>query len=147
MRILALRAFAFLVPLLGALATARAAELVYVHESGCPYCRQWERQIGPVYDKTSEGRRAGLRPIEKRAVALADLKLARPVRYTPTFVLVENGAELGRIEGYPGENFFWAMLARLMDKLPPDTADSALAGGVATADAGEGQRHSPEGAL
>lgn len=99
---------------------AMAAELVYVHELGCPYCRQWERQIGPVYDKTSEGRHAALKPIDKRDSALARLKLTRPVRYTPTFILMDDGAEIGRIEGYPGEDFFWSRLGRLVDKLPAD---------------------------
>lgn len=115
--------------LLVALATAvRAAELIYVHEVGCPYCIQWERQIGPIYGKTDEARRAPLRAIEKRDAALTALKLARPVRYTPTFILMEKGVELGRIEGYPGEDFFWAMLGRLLDKLPADAApDSAAA--------------------
>ena len=31
----------------------------------------------------------------------------RPIRYTPTFVLAEDGKEVGRIEGYPGDEFFW----------------------------------------
>lgn len=42
-----------------------------------------------------------------------------PIRYTPTFVLIENGEELGRIEGYPGDAFFWGLLDRLLQKLPP----------------------------
>jgi hypothetical protein len=40
--------------------------------------------------------------------------LKSPVRFTPTFVLVQDGRELGRIEGYPGEDFFWGLLERLM---------------------------------
>lgn len=123
-----LKAFAVLASLLAMLGAPRAAELIYVHERGCPYCRQWERQIGPVYGNTSEGRRAPLKPIEKGAKALSDIKLTRPVRYTPTFVLVENGAEIGRIEGYPGEDFFWALLGRLMDKLPAAEIDAAPTG-------------------
>jgi hypothetical protein len=34
--------------------------------------------------------------------------------FTPTFVLVEDGTEAGRIEGYPGEDFFWPLLAKLI---------------------------------
>jgi hypothetical protein len=29
-------------------------------------------------------------------------------------VLVENGAEIGRIEGYPGEDFFWGLLKQML---------------------------------
>ena len=97
---------------------SQAAELVYVHEAGCPYCRIWDQKIGPVYDKTPEGQRAPLRRIEKHDQALAEMSLAKPVRYTPTFILRESGIEIGRIEGYPGEDFFWSRLAGLLQKLP-----------------------------
>ena len=43
----------------------------------------------------------------------AGVAMDRPVRFTPTFVLVQDGVETGRIEGYPGEDFFWPMLAEL----------------------------------
>jgi hypothetical protein len=97
---------------------ANAAELLYVFEPGCPYCRLWDREIAPVYPKTKEAKRAPLQPIDRNDPALAGLKLASPVRYTPTFLLMENGAELGRIEGYPGEDFFWGRLATLLERLP-----------------------------
>jgi hypothetical protein len=32
---------------------------------------------------------------------------------------VENGKEVGRIRGYPGEDFFWGLLQLLLKKLPP----------------------------
>ncbi|MBK5956905.1 hypothetical protein CCR97_01555 [Rhodoplanes elegans] len=76
--------------------------------------------MGPIYPKTPEGRRAPIREVEKRDVPTSGLTLARPVRYTPTFVLVVDKAELGRIEGYPGEEFFWARLAKLMELLPAE---------------------------
>jgi hypothetical protein len=97
---------------------ADAAELLYVFEPGCPYCRLWDREIAPVYLKTEEAGRAALQPIDRNDPVLAGMKLASPVRYTPTFVLMENGAELGRIEGYPGEDFFWGRLAALIKRLP-----------------------------
>lgn len=101
-------------------ARAGMLELVYVYEPGCPYCRIWDQEIGPVYGKTAEGRRAALTPIDKRDPALASLNLARPVRYTPTFILMEGGLEIGRIEGYPGEDFFWGRLGALLEKLHHD---------------------------
>ena len=44
-------------------------------------------------------------------------------RFTPVFVLIENGAEFGRIRGYPGETFFWGLLASLIERL--DRAEPA----------------------
>jgi hypothetical protein len=36
---------------------------------------------------------------------------------TPLFVLVDQGREIGRIRGYPGEDHFWGLLGVLMKKL------------------------------
>lgn len=42
------------------------------------------------------------------------------MRYTPTFVLIDGGREVGRIEGYPGEAFFWGLLEKLARDLPAE---------------------------
>jgi len=101
-----------------------AAELVYVFSPGCPYCRLWDKEIAPIYEKTDEGKRAPIRKIDLRDPELAGVRLERPVHYTPTFVLMQDGVELGRIEGYPGEDFFWGRLARLLEKLPAPTPET-----------------------
>lgn len=102
--------------LLSAAGPLAAAELVYVREAGCPYCRMWDERIGPIYGKTAEGAAAPLRQVEKRSAELAAIKLARPIRYTPTFLLTADNVELGRIEGYPGEDFFFPRLAKLLEE-------------------------------
>jgi len=38
-------------------------------------------------------------------------------RLAPLFVLVNNGEEIGRIRGYPGEDHFWGLLSVLIKKL------------------------------
>lgn len=95
-------------------AVVAAAELVMVEREGCAYCRAWKQQIGPAYPHTDLGQFAPLRLHDVRNGAIADVILARPVTFTPTFLLVQDGAELGRIEGYPGEDFFWGLLERLL---------------------------------
>lgn len=90
-----------------------AAELVMVEQAGCHYCERWNSDIGHIYPKTEEGKLAPLRRVDLRNLP-ADIKfVSRPV-FTPTFVLVENGEELGRIEGYPGDEFFWFLLEKLI---------------------------------
>ena len=49
-----------------------------------------------------------------------------PIRYTPTFVLIEDGKEIGRIEGYPGDEFFWVRLENLLERLPPPQAPKGV---------------------
>ena len=86
-------------------------ELVVLEAPGCGYCRQWHQEVGTGYRLSDEGKRAPLKRIDM-ATAEAD-QFARVV-YTPTFVLVHNGEEIGRITGYSGADFFWASLS---DKL------------------------------
>ena len=107
---LLLSAFSFAAP-------AAAAELVMFRRAGCPYCAAWDRAIGPVYPKTDIGKRLPLRQVDLDRSAdgkVAKVELASPVRFTPTFVLVDSGREVGRLEGYPGEDFFWGLLERLL---------------------------------
>lgn len=99
---------------------AAAAELVMFEEVGCSWCEEWREVIGPIYPKTEEARRAPLRVIDRADPLPDDLHLKAPVVFTPTFVLVEDGQEVGRIEGYPGEDFFWGLLDQLLTQLPED---------------------------
>ncbi|MCS6878171.1 MAG: transcriptional regulator [Geminicoccaceae bacterium] len=101
---------------------ADAAELVLFEARGCPWCARFDAEIGPVYAATAEGRRAPLRRIEHTPDPPEGIVLAGPIRYTPTFVLVEGGREVGRIQGYPGADFFWGLLNALLERLPAPRA-------------------------
>ncbi|MCW2309819.1 hypothetical protein [Rhodobium gokarnense] len=96
---------------------AGAAELLVLERDGCPWCERFDAEIAPVYPKTAEGRRAPLRRIDIHQPLPGDLAGIRLETFTPTFVLVEDGKEIGRIRGYPGEEFFWFMLSELIAKL------------------------------
>ena len=112
-------------PLVAALLVAmpaRAAELVMLEEVGCPWCEEWNERIGPIYPKTEEGRRAPLRRVDIHDPLPDDLAWMVPGNYTPTFVLVDDGREIGRIRGYPGEDFFWGLLGEIMERLDSEPA-------------------------
>ena len=96
----------------------QAAELIMLEEHGCPWCERWNEEVGVVYHKTPEGKRAPLRRIDIHDPLPVDLRFLVKGGYTPTFVLVENGREIGRIRGYPGEDFFWGLLGQML-KRPP----------------------------
>lgn len=96
-----------------------AAELVMFEAAGCVWCAAWDRQIGPVYPLTDEGRRAPLRRVDLHGPRPDDLKPITGSSIRRPFVLTEGGREVGRIRGYPGEEFFWAMLGDLIRKLDP----------------------------
>jgi hypothetical protein len=113
------RGFAVVLALLPASAMAAGLELVMVEQPGCTYCAQWNAEIGPAYPKSDEGRAAPLRRIQLRDDVPADLTFRSPPVFTPTFILVRDGQEIGRIEGYPGENFFWPMLDQMLQGNAP----------------------------
>lgn len=100
--------------------SASAAQLVMFESPVCEYCELWHEEIGPIYPKTEEGKRAPLRPVFLQRRKPEDLKFVKGVTYTPTFVLVDEGREVGRIVGYMGEDFFWAYLELLIEKLPEE---------------------------
>src|SRR6478735_6544164 len=79
---------------------ADAAELVMFRRDGCSWCAKWDREIGPIYPKTEFNLRAPVRQVNLDYGRDSSVVHA-PIRYTPTFVLVENGKEVGRIVGYP----------------------------------------------
>jgi hypothetical protein len=100
--------------------SAWSAELVMISRHGCHWCQKWEEEIGKVYPNTDEAKRAPLQRFDINALPENISFTSRPV-YTPTFILIHEGQELGRIEGYPGEDFFWPMFGQLLDAHPEET--------------------------
>ena len=102
---------------------ARGAELVMFEQKGCVWCQKFDREIAPAYDKTTEGKRAPLHRLDISQPVPANLGFIRRERFTPVFVLIDEGREIGRIRGYPGDTFFWGLLANLIERL--DRGESA----------------------
>lgn len=97
-------------------------------QKACVWCQRFDREIAPAYDKTTEGRRAPLRRQDIAKPVPADLAFIARERFTPFFVLIDEGREIGRIRGYPGDTFFWGLLANLIERLDRgETAPSAPA--------------------
>jgi thioredoxin-related protein len=101
--------------------------LVMVEQRGCGYCKAWHADVGPEYPITPEGRFAPLRVADLHALP-EDLGLVRRPVFTPTFILTRDGQEIGRIEGYPGEDFFWVLLDRLLQQGDADWATQDAGG-------------------
>lgn len=97
--------------------TAAVADdvLLMVEQVGCHWCEIWNKEIGVVYGLTEEGKRAPLRRVELSDPMPDDVTVHGQAHFTPTFILLRDGAEIGRIEGYPGEDFFWPMLNQLLN--------------------------------
>lgn len=89
--------------------------LLMAQEDGCYWCGRWDAEIAHIYPKTAEGRTASLKRFDLRG-SQPDYQFSKPVTFTPTFLLIDNGREVGRIEGYPGEDFFWGLLNEMFTR-------------------------------
>jgi hypothetical protein len=99
---------------------AAELRLLMFEQPGCQYCAQWTEEIAPQYPLTDEGRAAPVERVQLRAPLAEGITLTAPPVFTPTFVLLRDGTEVGRIEGYPGEHFFWPLLGQLIAQATQD---------------------------
>jgi hypothetical protein len=100
---------------------AMTAELLMLEQPGCVWCARFDAEIAPAWPKTPEGKRAPLRRVDITEAWPEDLAAVQKERFTPTFVLMEGGKEIGRLRGYVGDEFFWYRIGELMANLPAET--------------------------
>ena len=98
---------------------AMAAEMIMLVQPGCPWCAKFDAEIAPAYPNTPEGRRAPLRRVDITAPWPEELAGISAERFTPTFILMDEGKEVARLRGYPGDQFFWYLVGDMLAKLPP----------------------------
>ena len=98
-------------------AFSKGAELIMFEQQGCEWCKVWNEEIGAVLPKTPEGKCATFSRFDIHNPSSDLLKKIKPIIYTPTFVVLEDGKEVGRVLGYAGEDFFWFQLASQLKKL------------------------------
>ena len=108
---------------------AHAAELVMFDGKWCGRCKQFLAEVAPVYHTTPPGKAMPLRVVDLQQTK-PWFKIAAPIDGTPTFVLVDNGAERGRITGYTTREVFIQQAYALMGNIqgtprarPPRTRD------------------------
>ncbi|MCP1200822.1 transcriptional regulator [Notoacmeibacter sp. MSK16QG-6] len=96
-----------------------SAELLMLEQPGCPWCARFNEEIAPTWPRTKEGQRAPLRRVDITEPWPDDLSNIRREILTPTFVLIDDGEEIARLRGYPGDEFFWFRIGEMLDQLPP----------------------------
>lgn len=104
---------------------AVAAELVMFESTSCTWCEAWHAEVGIIYDKTDEAKVLPLRLVDVDEERPSDLADIGGIIYTPTFIILEDGKETGRIIGYPGEDFFWQMLGEFVKKVEARLANES----------------------
>lgn len=93
---------------------ASAAQLVYVEWADCGICKVFNRQMAWAYASSAVGRKVPLRRVDILRHWPDDLKRVKRPYYTPVFILVDKGREVGRFEGYASPQGFTRNLQRLL---------------------------------
>ena len=112
----------------GAYAAAAAGTdspvLIYIYSPECGACRQFDREVGPIYSKTYESLAL---PLER--VLIDDWQAnqhqlvecaSKEVIGTPTFLQIQNCQELDRITGYSDAELFWLGHRRMINRITSD---------------------------
>ena len=95
--------------------------LIYIYSPECGACRQFDREVGPIYQKTAESLALPLERVlidEWRADRHQLVECASAeVIGTPTFLQIRNCQELDRITGYSDAELFWLGHRRMMNRI------------------------------
>ena len=95
--------------------------LIYIYSPECGACRQFDREVGPIYEKTAESLAL---PLERVLIdewqadrhQLVECASAEVIG-TPTFLQIRNCQELDRITGYSDAKLFWLGHRRMMNRI------------------------------
>ena len=82
-------------------------QLLVMEAPGCIYCTIFRRDVLPSYQASERGKEMPVRFVDVNDVGKTGVALDSPIDILPTFVIVRDNKEVGRIPGYMGpENFF-----------------------------------------
>lgn len=96
-------------------ASVQAAELLMFEHVGCVVCKKFKAEMLPKYLKSKFAKVMPIRSIvgdDPDPYKGLELK-GFPFIYSPTFILVQDGKELVRIQGFTGEKLFWQQMENL----------------------------------
>ena len=90
---------------------AADSRLIMVTSDYCPSCQAWELDVGKVYDKSPYAKTLPLTRVEIGDKMPGGVTFQKPVVGTPTFLIIHNGQEIGRQNGYIDAEMFWWWLS------------------------------------
>ena len=96
---------------------ASAAELLMIHSPTCVFCKSFMNDTKPGYFLSEQAKKYPLHVIDisisenrewiRKAIRSKKIK---PIIGTPTFILYDDGKEIGRFVGYGGKEWFYHYL-------------------------------------
>ncbi len=93
-------------------------ELIVMEAPECIYCGLFRRDVLPSYEASERGKDLPIRFVDINDEAANRLVLVAPVDTVPTFLVVKDNKEIGRIPGYMGPEFFFHSINYLLSSAP-----------------------------
>lgn len=90
-----------------------ASRLVAFVSSDCAACRRFSSEALSDYWSSATALELPITVIDVPSLGTGGNPLSAPLRALPTFVVMRDGRELARIEGYPGRDRLLGILADL----------------------------------
>ena len=94
------------------------ARLVLFETEDCAACDLYRREVLPAYWAPGRAPPIGLTLIDVDALGTGGIALRHRLASVPTLVLMVDGREIARVEGYPGRGRFFEILD-VMARLAP----------------------------
>lgn len=95
---------------------AQEFRLLMIEQVGCYVCTAFNRDVAPAYHASPEAQIAPLIHADLRGPLPDGVTLVSRPFVTPTFVLLApDGHEVGRLIGFPGEDFFWPYINEMFE--------------------------------
>ena len=86
---------------------ADSLELVVIEADGCIFCEIFRSDVLPAYEASEHGKQMPVKFVDINDMDTTHLEFKGAVDIVPTFIVVKDRREVGRISGYVGsENFF-----------------------------------------
>ncbi|MEZ5752740.1 MAG: hypothetical protein R3D60_12500 [Paracoccaceae bacterium] len=99
------------------LSLAQDFRLLMIEQDGCYVCTQFNRDVAPAYAVSDEAAFAPLIHADLRGPLPEGVTLTSRPFVTPTFILLDaRGHEVDRLNGFPGQEFFWPYLNEMFER-------------------------------
>ena len=93
-------------------------QLVVMEAPGCIYCDLFRRDVLPAYQKSPRAKSLPVRFVDVNNLETTNLNVSAPVEIVPTFVVMRDDQEIGRIPGYVGPETFFQSINHLISSIP-----------------------------
>lgn len=100
------------------LPNASNLELIVMEAPGCTYCDIFRRDVLPSYQASERAKDVPIRFLDINDASPEELGLDSAIEIVPTFVVLKDHKEVGRIPGYVGPEFFFHSINHLISSAP-----------------------------